>query len=132
MLLLNFAHPLTPEQLSTIERLAGKPVTRFLQVPCQLELAQPLAPQISQLLDQVGLTSVAWQSEPVLLNPPSLGAIAAALLAELHGRMGYFPPLVRLCPEPGSVPPRFQVVELLNLNQVREEARKKRGSEQPG
>ncbi|OQA39911.1 MAG: hypothetical protein BWY52_03004 [Chloroflexi bacterium ADurb.Bin325] len=58
--------------------------------------------------------------------PPSLNFIAVALLAELHGRMGYFPTCVRLRPVAGSTPPRFEVAELLPLNEVREAARRRR------
>jgi hypothetical protein len=50
------------------------------------------------------------------------------LLAELHGRMGYFPAIVRLRPMPESVPPRFEVAEVINLQAVREHARLSRQS----
>jgi hypothetical protein len=45
--------------------------------------------------------------------------IAATLLAELHGRMGYFPTILRLKPIPNSTPPQFQVAEVINLQAVR-------------
>jgi hypothetical protein len=48
------------------------------------------------------------------------------LLAELHGRCGYFPAAVRLRPVPDSVPPRFEVAEIVNLQAVREKARGRR------
>jgi hypothetical protein len=57
---------------------------------------------------------------------PSLSIIAATLLAELHGRMGYFPTVVRMRPVAGSTPPRFEVAEIVNLQDVRDEARGKR------
>jgi len=60
------------------------------------------------------------------LNLPSLNFIAALLLAELHGRMGYFPPILRLRPAEGSVPPRYAVAEILNLQALRDAARLKR------
>ncbi len=55
---------------------------------------------------------------------PNSGAVA--LLVELHGRMGYFPPIVRLKPVAGALPPRYEVTEIINLQEVREQARKKR------
>lgn len=85
--------------------------------------ARPLA-----LADQVGFTPEEWQTAALLVNPPSLHVIAAALLAELHGRMGYFPSILRLRLVPGSNPPQFEVAEVLNLNEIREQARKSRGS----
>jgi hypothetical protein len=54
---------------------------------------------------------------------PSLNFIAALLLAELHGRMGYFPPVVRTRPVEGSLPRRFEVAEILDLQGRRETAR---------
>jgi hypothetical protein len=62
----------------------------------------------------------------LLINPPSLSAIAVLVLAELHGRMGYFPSIIRLRPVPGSMPPQFEVAEILNLHSVREKARLER------
>jgi hypothetical protein len=61
-----------------------------------------------------------------LVNPPSLNFIAVVLLAELHGRCSYFPAHLRLRPVQGSVPPRYEVAEVLNLQAVREEARRRR------
>jgi len=40
--------------------------------------------------------------------------------------MGYFPTVLRLRPVEGAVPPRFEVVEILNLQQVRDQARRTR------
>jgi hypothetical protein len=37
--------------------------------------------------------------------------------------MGYFPPVLRLRPVAGSVPPQFEVAEILNLQAVRDRAR---------
>ena len=39
---------------------------------------------------------MADRAAPVV--PPALNFITAVLLAELHGRMGYFPAIVRLRP----------------------------------
>ncbi len=40
--------------------------------------------------------------------------------------MGYFPSIIRLRPVSGSVPPQFEVAEILNLHSVREKARLER------
>ena len=68
-------------------------------------------------------------SESWLVNPPSLNFSAAALLAELHGRLGYFPPCLRLRPAPDALIPRFEVAEVLNLRAAREAARTRRERE---
>jgi hypothetical protein len=77
-------------------------------------------------VDSVGLSPEAWQTERLLINPPSHNLIAVTLLAELHGRMGYFPACLRLRPIEGSVPPRYEVAEVLNLQDVRNAARGRR------
>jgi hypothetical protein len=78
------------------------------------------------LVDSVDLAPSDWQTQPLLVVPPSLNFIAVTLLAELHGRMGYFPPVVRLRPVAGSTPTRYEVAEIINLQQVRDEARSRR------
>jgi hypothetical protein len=47
-------------------------------------------------------------------------------LAELYGRMGYFPLVVHTRPVAGSLPPRYEVAEVLNLQAIRDAARKRR------
>jgi hypothetical protein len=126
MLILNFTHPLRPEQVADIEKLAGQPVTRVIEVPAQFDPAQVFAPQVAALADACGLTPAEWQTTPLLIVPPALNFIAVTLLAELHGRMGYFPSCVRLRPVAGVVPPRYEVAEVLGLQEVRESARRKR------
>lgn len=75
------------------------------------------------LLDTVGLSSQEWQTLPILINLPSLKVIAAIRLAELHGRMGYFPTVLRLRPVQGSTPPQFEVAEVINLQAIRDSTR---------
>jgi len=84
---------------------------------------------VRELADSMGLTSAEWQQAPLLVNPPALSAVAVTLLAELHGRMGYFPPAVRLCPVEDALPPRYQVAEIINLQQQRNDARRQRQGE---
>jgi len=74
----------------------------------------------------VGLSPVEWQTLPFLINPPSLNVIAVTLIAELHGRMGHFPAIVRLRPVADSVPTRYEVAEVINLQAVRDTARSQR------
>ncbi len=126
MILVNFSHPLTPAHLERVEALTGKKVERVVEARAQFDQGRPFIPQVRALADQMGLTPEEWQTAPLLVNPPSLHVIAAGLLAELHGRMGYFPSILRLRPVPGSNPPQFEVAEILNLNEMREQARKSR------
>lgn len=124
-LLLNFAHPLTPDQQATVEQLAGQPVAGVIQEPTQtaVDTARPLAAQLAAIVDGLGLSPDAWQSAPIVVNPPGYAPSATVLLAELHGRMGHFPTVIRLAPAPGSTPPRYETAELINLQAVRDAAR---------
>lgn len=126
MILLNFSHPLTAEQLQRLEELTGRKIDRVVEIDAQVDNQQPLAYQVAAMVDRAGLTPMEWQTLPFIVNPPSLNFSAVTLLAELHGRCGYFPAIVRLRPVPGSLPTRFEVAEIINLQAVREEARKRR------
>lgn len=126
MLVLNFSHPLTPAQLAQLEALVGAPVERVIAAPAQLDASRPFVPQVETLLASVPLTAEEWQTAALLVVPPALNFITAVLLAELHGRMGYFPPIVRLRLVADSLPPRFEVAEVINLQAVREDARLRR------
>ena len=126
MLLLNFSHPLTDAHLAAIRNLTGDEEVQVIAIPNQVDVQQPLAPQVTALADAAGLTPEVWQTAALLVNLPALNFSAALLLAELHGRLGYFPAILRLRPLAGSLPPRFEVAEIINLQAVREQARGRR------
>ena len=139
MVVLNFAHPLTQEHITQIEHLTNQKVERVIEIPTQIDPQQPLATQVAALADQASLSPQEWQTLPLLVNPPSLNFIAVALLAELHGRCGYFPAHLRLrrveavgkgngfthpFPHPG--PLQYEVAEVLDLQAIRDTARRRR------
>ena len=126
MIVVNFAHPLTPGHLQRLEEITSSKVERVLDVPSQVDVQQPLVPQIVALVEAAGLSPAEWQTRPLLVVLPSLNYSAAALLAELHGRLGYFPAVVRLRPVAGSMVQQFEVAEIVNLQAVREAARGRR------
>ena len=126
MLLLNFTHPITDAQRAQIEALTGRAIDRVIERMPHFDDGQPLAPQIRELADSVGLSSQEWQTEALLVNPPGLAPAALCLMAELHGRTGYFPAVVRIRPVPDAVPRRFEVAEILDLQAERDGARTRR------
>ncbi len=126
MILLNFSHPLTADHLAQLATRADQAVERVVDVPTQFDVAISFVTQVSALVDGIGLSPVEWQTTPILVNPPALNVIAVTLLAELHGRMGYFPPVVRLRIAADSLPPQFEVAEIINLQAVRQVARTRR------
>ena len=126
MILINFSHPLAPEQITQLEELAGQPVDRVIAVMPHFDEQRPFVPQLQELMAQIDLSPVQWQTAPILVLLPALNFIAGLVLAELHGRMGYFPPVVRTRPVAGAVPRRYEVAEILDLQAVREAARRRR------
>ncbi len=106
-----------------IEKLAGAAVSEVIEVPSHIDRQSPLEPQIACRLDNLGLGFREWQTEPIIINLPSLNYSAAVVLAMLHGRIGHFPPVLRLVPETKGIATRFKVVEILNLQFIRERAR---------
>ena len=125
MILLNFSHPLTEQQIARIVEIVGAaPEVRAIE--SQIDRERPLAVVAAELADRAGLTPVEWQTIPLLINPPALAPLAVAWLAEIHGRSGLFPAMVNIRPIAGSIPTRYEVAEILNLQAIREEARRRR------
>lgn len=122
MLILNFTHPLTEEHKAQIESLAGIAIDDIQTIPVQINQSEPLEAQIRSIVDAVHLSSEEWQTRSLLINPPGYAPAAFVLLAELHGRIGHFPTLIRLRPIAGPVT-TYEVAELLNLQTIRETAR---------
>lgn len=125
LVLLNFAHPLTKPQIERIESLTGKSIERLIEINSQVDLQKPLGPQVAEMADRCGLSPDDWQTLPIVVNLPSLNFSSAALVAELHGRMGYFPTVVTLR-RTNTTPPVFEVAEIVSLQAVRDQARVRR------
>jgi len=126
MILINLSHPLTTAHRAKIEALAGQQIERLIERMPHFEVAEPLAEQATALVAELGLSAAEWQQAPLLLVPPALNFAAVAVLAELHGRCGYFPPLVRTRPVVDSLPPQYEVAEIINLQALRDAARQRR------
>jgi len=126
MILLNFSHPLTPAQIAQVEARTEQRAERVIETMPQFDHAQSFAEQARALVDAVGLSPHEWQSTPLIVIPPALSFIAVVVLAELHGRMGYFPTVARLRPIAGTTPPQFEIAEVMNLQAVRDAARSRR------
>lgn len=125
LLVLNYSYPLTPAQLAQVAAICGvSPEVRDLAA--QIERFHPLAEVACALADAVGFSPEDWQTTPLLLNPPALASLALALIAELHGRCGGFPALINVRPVADSLPTRYEVAEVLNLQSLREAARRRR------
>jgi hypothetical protein len=127
MIVLNFSHPFSREQKTQIkDHVSSNESIEYHHIEVSLDNAQPFAKQIEALVDSIDLTTDDWQTLPILINPPAYNFAALTLLAELHGRMGYFPTIIRLKPVDESIPTRYEIAEVINLQQVRDKSRASR------
>ena len=126
MVIVNFTHPLTDAQLTQIAAMTQTDAARVIQALAQFDDQKPYGQQAADLVAQVDLSPEEWQTTPILIVPPALNFIAVLVLAELDGRMGYFPAVVRIRSVPDSLPRRFEVAEILDLQRVRDTARRYR------
>lgn len=126
MLVVNFSHPLTSEQREQLATHCHRVIDRIVEVKLHFRQDDPFGPQAVDAIDSAGLTNEEWQTLPLVVVPPALAPIACACLAELHGRIGYFPTIARLRPRPDATPPVFDVAEVVNLQHLRDQARSRR------
>jgi hypothetical protein len=120
---LNFAHPLTAQQQTQIEQLAGTSIENIIDIPTLINEEELLQPQIISMIDAIDQSTHDWHKRHILINPPGYAPAALLLLAEIHGRIGHFPTLIRIRPKHGSIT-TYEVIELLNLQTLRDAARK--------
>jgi hypothetical protein len=126
MRVLNFGHSLTWEQRQQIQELTGQKIQEVVDAQQCFDDGASFVEQAQRLVDAVGFTGQQWQTEAFVVNLPTHSVIAALVLAEIHGRAGYFPTVLRLRPVEGATPVRFEVAEVINLQQVRNRARDQR------
>ena len=123
IVVVNFGHPLTDRQRDQLEAAAGAGIDHLIEVPVVFDHAASFGPQAAAIVDAVGLTSLQWHTARLVVGVPTFHAGAGAVLAELHGRIGHFPPVLRLRPSAGPVPGGFELAEVLDLQGIRDGAR---------
>jgi len=126
MLVLNFSHPFTSLQIAEIKRLANAQIESVVEIKTKLDPALSFAEQTHALVECIGLSSEEWQTESLLINLPSFSPVTALVLAELHGRIGYFPAVLRLRRNSNETPPQIEIAEIINLQTTRDAARQQR------
>lgn len=126
MHILNFAHPMTEAQQNQLAEKVGTAIDHVTTIKIHLDQTKEFVPQVVAVVDSLEIDSAAWQSNAWVIVLPALNYIAAILLAELHGRIGYFPTVVRLRPSDNPLLNEFVIAEIINLNRVREDARARR------
>jgi hypothetical protein len=127
MILLNYAHPLTSEQLDQLAALLGV-TPKVRDIPVHIDRARPITEVARELVDAVEFSPAEWQTLPLIVNPPGLSPLALALIAEIHGRCGHFPAILNIRPVVEALPMRYEVSELIDLQALRDTARATRGT----
>lgn len=126
MIVLNYAHPFTSEQLAQLTALTGESAIEVRTFPSQVDRARPVAEVAREFAAAAEFTPEEWQTVAFVLNPPALAPLALALIAELHGRCGFFPPILNIRPKGDTRVPRYEVAEVLELQRIRDNARRQR------
>lgn len=121
MIMLNFAEPLTEEAVSAISALSGRTVRRVVNLPPKFADNLPLVPQVRTLLDQAGFSKREWETTSLVVCLPNDPAAAALIVAEVAGRRGRTPSIVRFIHEGPTG--KKEPSEIISLHEVRKEAR---------
>jgi len=120
IVLLNFGRPLTPDHLQQLKTLTQAQIDE-IHTPLQYADDEPYSSQTQRFLNALGLTSEEWQSLQIVVNLPGLTPTAAALVADLHGRMGHFPQVIRMRPADPSRT-TYDIAEIIELQRLRDAA----------
>jgi len=123
-LVLNFARKFTDGQLRELRTSLGAlpEVIDAPGMPVQFNDNEPLALQVLVTLDGLGLTLEEWASLRFVVNLPGIVSAAAALTAEIHGRSGNFPHIIRMVRQADD---GYHVTEIVKLQNIRDDARKR-------
>jgi len=130
IIVLNFStHPLTSEQKRQIERKDKVFIGEIIEVPAHFIPDSPLKQQVEELIQKTDLTPGEWSSQNLYLILPGLAPASAAVLSYIHGLRGSFPKVVWIY-QSTEDPTLFEVVQIINLQEFRDTARKKRTSKE--
>lgn len=126
---LNFSHPISDAQKVEIETLFGyedlggefgklHDAVRFvegLSRQYKYQTAEDLVAAVREQVDAAELSPDDWQLRKVVVNLPAHSGGAMIALAEMHGRMGYFPTVLRI----ERAEDGFHFTEAIDLEQLR-------------
>ena len=116
--LVNFGHSVESGE-DTIETMIGSPIERpWVDVPVQLDTGRSFVDQVASLVAGVPIEQRMWEG-PLVVCLPGHPAIAAIVLAHVHGRRGSFPLVVRFTHEAGVWSPS----DVIDLQGARDASR---------
>lgn len=119
-------HPVHSAQKSAIEHLMHWQEAEVLDVPLgNVPEDEHFIPAIEKAIDRLDLTTKEWE-QPMVVIPAGYAPIWSVLQSILHGRLGHFPDVVRLRPCDPLTGQKYEVAEIMPLQQLRHESRGKR------
>ncbi len=127
-LLLNFsAHPVMPGQQQAIQAKMGWPRLEVIDAWLgNVPEDKDFTAKVTKHVDKIDLLPREWQTCRLVTIPAGYSPAWSILLAELHGRLGYFPDLVRLRPASTQAEEKFEVADIISPQAIRNRARAKR------
>lgn len=126
IIIVNFTHPLTEDQLQDIRRELNCIIQRIIECRVQFDHERSFAEQAREVVDKVDLNSREWQSAPIAVCLPGLSEAAVTILAEIHGRSGHFPTIIRRKPVTAEGATHYEFTEAIDLAAIRDNSRAER------
>lgn len=120
--LISFGHPLADAAQKAAEQLLRAPLT-VVHIPTHIGADDDVEGEARRLVDAVGFTSTEWQVRPSAIILPGHSVLAAAVLAEIHGRSGNWPRTLRLRRGADGT---YHPASILDLQHLRDDARGRR------
>jgi hypothetical protein len=116
MVILNFSHPLTLEQIEQLKEKLHVSTFTVETVPVQIDQTQPLTPQIEQLMHF--LTTLHVSADKVILHLPGFAPAAACVIAQFYHMTERWPRFIRLTPVHAVGQTRYDIFEIVDLEEV--------------
>jgi hypothetical protein len=126
-LIMNFSgHPVHPTQKSAIEKLMHWQSAEVLDVPLgNVPEDHHFIAAIEKAVDKLDISAKEWEL-PMVVIPAGYAPVWSLIQPILHGRLGHFPDVVRLRPVDPLSGVRYEVAEIMPLQQLRHISRGKR------
>jgi hypothetical protein len=121
MILINFGAPFKPLQLSQTAAFLHEPVTQVIDLSFNIDFDQEVLPQFKKTMGKLKLSNAELCAEPVVINLPQQNYLSVMVLAELHARMGYFPPIIRTRLKSSGILPFYEVAEVIDLQAIEDQ-----------
>jgi hypothetical protein len=111
--IINFSHPLTPEQVSEIESVESIKIEDIINVPVQFDIESDFSSQFISLMKNIEHLESDFFNL-VYINPPSLGIIAFMLGVEIK-KYFYNTKILRWKQDRTGIFPVWKLAEVIEI-----------------